>query len=100
MLHFKPEVRFHPAVALSVAIIVVNQVFDQFGVDVWISSGNDGKHKAGSLHYKDSALDFRIKNVSLKLREQIVDALRQRLAPQFDVIWEAVGTPNEHIHIE
>lgn len=99
-LHFKSEVRFHPVLAMAVAMRVVEEVFDEFGYPAWISSGNDGEHKPGSFHYKDAALDFRIRHVPEAKRTAIVKALYARLWPQFDVLWEDRGKANEHLHVE
>lgn len=73
--------------------------------DVWghpvVTAGNDGKHMAGSLHYKDLALDLRSRSIPTQTeRAGFRDALSAWLGPDYDVIFEAAGTENEHFHVE
>lgn len=68
--------------------------------DTVITSGNDGKHSYGSLHHMDRAVDLRTKDCAPGVMETIVSQLQKALGVDFDVIWEYVGTPNEHLHIE
>ena len=112
MLHFKPEVRFHPVLAMAVALSVASEVYDFAGYDCWITSANDGEHcdesrgrpcpdgALHSKHYDDRAIDLRITHVLLQHRQALVHDLTYRLGPQFQVLWEKRETPEEHIHIE
>ena len=101
MIHFKPEVRFSIPFAMMHASRVVESVFAEYGNDdTWITSGNDGEHKNGSLHYIDRALDFRIKDLPREARAQAVARITELLSPTYDVLWESVDTDNEHLHIE
>ena len=101
MLHFKPEVRFHPVLAMAYAMRIVETVYAEFGVsDVWINSANDSKHKLGSLHYQDRALDFGTKNIPASARPAVHQRIKGLLAPMFDVLWENPGGPNDHFHVE
>ena len=67
-------------------------------VDLVITSGRDGRHKTGSLHYRDRALDFRTKTVAAP--HTLAAVVRKRLGPAYDVILEGEGTANEHLHVE
>lgn len=67
---------------------------------IWVTSGNDSKHKDGSKHYVDAALDFRTKHLSLQQKTQLVRDVKKRLGEGYDVILESVGKVNEHLHIE
>lgn len=82
--------------------LVVDGVYSSFGVnEVYVTSANDRVHSTGSLHYKGRALDFRTQNVLGPIRPIIVQKIREFCPdPDFDVLWEDVGTPNEHLHIE
>lgn len=100
MLRFKAGVRFHPLLAMSLALSVVRDVFAEHGLDAWITSANDSEHMPGSLHYLDRAVDLRLHHVPAHLRAAVVQQLRDRLRPDFDVLWEGQGTPNEHVHVE
>lgn len=101
MIHFKPEVRTTPDIAVALAIMVADEVFQRWGQDVWITSLNDGKqHKTDSFHYRDAAVDLRIKHVPEKDREELYYELKGRLAPQYQVLWEYKGTEHEHLHVQ
>lgn len=68
---------------------------------VTITSCFDGKHSRNSCHYRLAALDFRSKDFpNLPTKQAWVVAMRAELGPGFDVILEAVGSPNEHFHVE
>lgn len=60
-----------------------------------ITSGNDSKHKANSLHYKNLAIDLRVWGLSDSERELVTKSLSECLGKDFDVIDE-----KDHIHIE
>ena len=63
-----------------------------------ITSANDARHSATSLHYAGAAVDIRSWNVDDKvaLRKSITEAL----GLDFDFILEEQGGPNEHFHLE
>ena len=67
-----------------------------------ITSGNDGVHSNGSLHYRDLAVDLRANNISDSLAQSIANDLSQRLGSDFDVIFERFPSnpANDHIHLE
>lgn len=80
---------------------IIKEVFRNFGVPCVITSANDSKHSATSWHYKGRALDYRTKYPGLDGREQeLRDEVKEALGPDFDVVLEAVGTDNEHLHVE
>ena len=81
------------------AAIVAEQIYKKFGAECVITAGTDGKHMEGSLHYKGCALDLRTHNVPGRALQIMVE-LQQKLGKDYDVILEAAGTPNEHIHLE
>lgn len=81
--------------------VIVERVFDAFRAECVITSANDSKHGEMSWHYKGRALDFRTKYDSMNGQEQALrDSIKEALGQDFDVVLEAVGTPNEHIHVE
>ncbi len=67
-----------------------------------ITSGNDGRHSQGSLHFSNLAIDLRTNNISDSLSQSIADDLARRLGPDFDVLFERFPSnpANDHIHIE
>lgn len=69
--------------------------------DLVITSGNDSAHKPKSKHYENLAVDVRAKSFpDLITKTRFVDALRKELGPNFTVLHEGVGTPNEHFHLQ
>lgn len=68
--------------------------------DATITSGTDGTHMTGSLHYVGSALDVRSKNMKAALKLAFMGMLRDRLGSNYQVILEYRGQSNEHFHIE
>jgi len=69
--------------------------------EVWVTSGIAGQHSPTSLHYALRAVDLRTKNFpTLASKQAFVALLRQELGPQYDVVWEQPGAPQEHIHVE
>ena len=66
-----------------------------------ITAGRNGKHKKGSKHPLDEALDIRTKNFPTReAKLAFARALRLELGPAYQVIFEDAGTPNEHLHCE
>ena len=75
-----------------------HKVIDDDYVPV-ITSGNDYPyHKRESKHYKNAAMDFRIKDVPLNKRREIVEMAQVKLGERFKVLWEKGEM--EHLHIE
>lgn len=65
-----------------------------------ITSILDGKHSQGSLHYLGRAADLRSQTVSRPELERCLRDLMEALGPDWDVLLEKLGTPDEHFHIE
>lgn len=63
--------------------------------DPVITSANDGKHMAGSLHYKNRAWDLRSRDLSPEQQQSFAKRLKNYLGPSWDVIIE-----KDHFHIE
>jgi hypothetical protein len=83
------------------AMLIVNGIYEKRGLECVITSVNDGKHIDASWHYKGRAFDVRTKQAALDGKErELCDEIQAALGPDFDVVLEAVGTPNEHIHVE
>lgn len=86
---------------MALAAIVVRDVYAMLDPDATctVTSVNDSKHSESSLHYKGCALDFRTHDFRGD-KQQLLHELREALGPEFDVLLEGEGTPNEHIHAE
>ena len=64
-----------------------------------VTSGNDYPyHKRESKHYKNAAMDFRIKDVPMSRRREIVEKIQDKLGERFRVLWEKGEM--EHLHVE
>ena len=76
------------------AIRVAEAVYDP--VDLVITSVNDGRHSATSLHYAGCAVDIRTRNLPSEIAAVDVAAqIKDALNIDFDVLFEG-----DHIHIE
>ena len=89
---------------MVLAALVVSEAYRAHAVDLCvITSANDGTHGPTTLHHKGQALDFRIHNVPQASRPAVVEAIKRALLSgegQYEVYWEAVGTEQEHLHVE
>lgn len=101
MLQFKEGVSLRGLEPqMLIALQVVEEEYSKYGVDTWVTSGNDSTHKVGSKHYSGCALDFRTKHVG-GMGKGLASSIAKRLTHiGFDVLYEGAGTPNEHIHVE
>ncbi len=101
MLKFKFGVKLdalQPQMVL--AVIVIEAVYSKYGYDCFITSANDSSHKAGSLHYKGRALDFRLNSLKKEDREKVVGDVAVFLGEDYDILHESPDTANEHLHVE
>jgi hypothetical protein len=96
-LRIKPDVsirRLQPQAVLAVTICA--PIWAEHGAELVITSGDDGAHKVGSLHYEGLAVDLRWpETLPVELREQLAVRVRVALGPHYDVIPEPT-----HLHIE
>lgn len=76
--------------------MIVASVYEAFGYrPCRVTSGRDGEHKKGSLHYVGRALDFGFWNVPQSERANFAAAIRAALGEDFDVVME-----ENHYHVE
>ena len=78
-------------------LITCQEVLDRYKKKFWVTSGLDGVHSAGSLHYYGFAIDIRIYHLG-KWTNQVFQEIKERLRKQskyYDVILHKT-----HIHIE
>lgn len=98
--HFTNKVRLTDLTArMMFGIMLVKEVFDDEGVDLWFTSVDDSAHGRGSKHPDGDAIDIRTKHLQGGYvgaqAQRIYEKLKKRLAPLFDVVLE-----HNHIHIE
>ena len=83
------------------AVPKIARVFAAFGYDATVTSGRDGDHMPGSLHYAGKALDWRTweddrgTQIRASVKERIAEEIAREVGPRFDVVPEAT-----HIHVE
>ncbi|MBV7256941.1 LysM peptidoglycan-binding domain-containing protein [Pacificimonas sp. WHA3] len=90
----------HPA--MDPVIRAVAQAADNLGLPTpVITSGNDGRHMQGSLHYEGRALDFRGNNVTIGEGRAFAAEVSRILGENFDVLFETFDNQaNNHLHVE
>jgi hypothetical protein len=82
-------------------LMVAAEVWGERGIpELYVTRLADNGHKATSLHPKGQAADIRTHTLPNGLEESFRAALDSRVGAGYDVILEAVGTPNEHLHME
>ncbi len=83
-----------PNIARIVEVVVA--VYARHGLEAVMTSGLDGEHSAGSLHYRGQAIDWRRWGAdAIGVMPAIADAVRQELGPRYDVVLEQT-----HLHTE
>ena len=82
---------------IVIALSVADELWRKYGIEegATVTSGTDGKHKEGSLHYKGLAVDLRTRYFSNEICNMVANELRATLPDDFDVVLEAT-----HIHLE
>ena len=81
---------------ILVAWGVAEMVYKLFGAACVLTSGTDGTHKEGSLHYKGMAIDLRTRDLTVDQRMGVFHYLRAILEPLgYDVVVEP-----DHFHVE
>ena len=83
------DIRMRPA------LIAASEIWNNLGQELVITSGLDGEHSAGSLHYYGLAVDMRTRYFDDNLKSIAADRLRKELGNNFDVIEHSF-----HIHVE
>lgn len=108
MIELKPGVRIHgirPEVVL--AITVAEGIWGKAGTEVLtITAGIEGQHADGSTgtcpsgHYDGRAVDLRTKTLLGGQAAKVAKMLAAALGPDYFVLHENAGGPNEHVHCE
>lgn len=74
------------------AMWVCEVLWRRFGMEFELYHTFDGKHKEGSLHFKNRAFDGSLPTQS---EAECIQSLREFLGPEYDVVVEA-----ECVHVE
>jgi hypothetical protein len=100
-IHVKPGVVFKEFNHFFFEFInALRDCAKRFDCNYTITSANDGKHRADSYHYKNTAWDVRLRDISPGHWYVLQAALITHLPPYFDILIEGVGTENLHLHVE
>ena len=96
MIFFKDGIGFSSLQPQAVlAMVICDQVMDEYHHNLTITSVCEGVHKDGSLHYAGKAFDVRIRDLGGILPLDVARTFRARLGSQYQVVLEA-----DHIHVE
>jgi hypothetical protein len=83
------------------AIFKAGQIWERHREDLVLTSVNDGVHPGGvrpSFHPRGLAFDGRTHNLEAPMIA--CEELAAALGPDFDVLLESRGSPNEHVHVQ
>jgi hypothetical protein len=105
-----PRIGFKPSARVKNLSPQITQIYPHIesswrehnGPTPVVTSGNDRKHKAGSKHYSNEAIDLRCNNLSDAQCEAIAQSLQSRIGPDYYVDFEKFpkNPSNDHIHVE
>lgn len=80
---------------LLFGLLVCEQIYDDWGYSLVITSLNDSKHMSGSLHYSGNAADIRTRDLKDPAKSLIPKKIKETLHPDYDIVVEPT-----HLHIE
>ena len=101
MIHIKPGVVFKEFNQYFFEFILALEACSKrFSTAYTITSANDGKHRADSFHYRNTAWDVRLKDKTPGHWYVLQAALQCSLPPYFDILIEGVGMDSLHLHVE
>ena len=83
------DIRMRPA------LIAADRIWKELGQELVVTSGLDGEHSAGSLHYYGYAVDFRIRYFTARQAFKAKNDLALSLGNDYDVILHS-----SHMHVE
>ena len=87
---------------ILVALIDIEPLYAKQGLGAVVTSGSEKhqKHSAHrSAHYRGDAADTRSKSLPEEERPKMLRKIKRKLGPDYVVILESKGKPNEHFHI-
>jgi len=84
---------------LVIALMICDAIYSDNDERLTVTSIVDGHHSRTSRHYLGMAADLRTNNIDETTTALISLEIKRQL-PEFYVVLENEGTPNEHIHIQ
>jgi hypothetical protein len=94
-MKIKPGVVLPDKLEMRQVLINAEQIWKAQGVELWVTSGMEGEHSAGSLHPYGYALDLRSSYFSEETAKEVAKELKDSLCKGYDVVAEKT-----HIHAE
>ena len=83
-------------IEMRLCLIQADLIWQLHGQELVVTSGTDGEHSSGSLHYYGYALDFRTRYFNYQEIESVYNSLLNALQDKcYDVILHST-----HIHVE
>ena len=76
-------------------LLTTNKMWKSNGQNLVVTSGTDGTHSAGSMHYYGYALDLRTRYFSSSVKSKIAKDLQKKLGAKYYVLNEKT-----HIHVQ
>jgi len=86
---------------LDTLLLIDEKKYEWMPLDIIVTSVNDSQHMLTSRHYKNEAIDVRSHNFKNEENKYLfIEKLNYYLGPKFTVLYESIGQPNEHFHIQ
>jgi hypothetical protein len=82
-------------IVMRPVLIEADYLWKRHGQELVVTSGLEGQHSAGSLHYYGYALDFRTRYFDEQEKKTVLDELKATLGSSFQCILHKT-----HIHVE
>ena len=79
---------------MRVVLLYADDIWRLYGEELVVTSGMDGTHSPGSIHYYGYAVDLRTRYFKPKVSVEAAEMLSQRLGPDYSVVWHET-----HIHV-
>ena len=80
---------------IVLAAIVIEPLFEKYGVEMVATSCMDGKHSRNSKHYLGYAIDLRSRDLSSKDQQLLLIDIRAALTAEFYIDLE-----KDHYHLQ
>lgn len=80
---------------MVLALWMCQEVYNEYDVELVVTSANDSTHSSTSLHYMGCAADLRTNTLDAGVRQEARNKIKAKLNRDFDVILES-----DHIHLE
>jgi len=82
-------------IKMRAVLMAADGIWQNFGQELVVTAGLDGKHSKWSLHYYGMAVDLRSRYFSDATKQIAADTLQEELGGDYDVVSHAT-----HIHVE